>query len=212
MKAKIVNIILSFLFVSNFANAQTAKTALDNMMKMLQSNTIQTNFILKVQEGEGAKANIQTIKGIYLNSGNKFSFVTGEMKVYFDGKTQWAYAPSINEVSITSPSAKEISETNPLALIRLYRDKTTISKSEFNKTTGNFLIHLRPLDTKIDIKSIELIINKATNNPQSILIINKNGVKNSIHFSQFKKGVKTTNNDFIFNPSIYKDIEINDLR
>lgn len=61
-------------------------------------------------DSKGAKlpTQPQSIKGNFTMKENKFILNTEEMNVYFDGKTQSAYMTSVNEVSITNPTEKEL--------------------------------------------------------------------------------------------------------
>ena len=58
-------------------------------------------------------------------SGRNFHISTPEMKVWYDGKTQWSYAPSAGEVNITEPTSEELAQTNPFSILSgLNRDFT----------------------------------------------------------------------------------------
>ena len=127
MKTKLyISTFVIALMFSAGASAQlkSATSVMNNMINMLKSNSIQTNFGLVVKEPNST--NLHKMGGTFLMKGEKFTFSSNEIQVYFDGKTQWAYMPEINEVSITNPTEKELAQTNPLALLQAYSSKSTV--------------------------------------------------------------------------------------
>lgn len=188
----------------------SAIKVLNNVVNVMQKNAIQTNFELGVKEAGSAKA--QKMNGTFLMQGNKFVLNTNEMKVYFDGKTQWSYMPEINEVSITNPTEKELAETNPLSLLQAYRNKSTVRFAPKSKSKTTHTVELLPKAKQSDFQKIVVVVNKTNNYPQSIQLTDKKGMMSTLTVSQFKTGIKTTNNTFTFITKNYKDIEINDLR
>jgi outer membrane lipoprotein-sorting protein len=134
-----------------------------------------------------------------------------EMKVWFDGKTQWAYQKSGNEVTITEPSVQELVQTNPMAILGNYRNKCNI---RFCKTSSQYqCIQLTPkLKQNEDITEIEVQLTKTDGIPQSITVSQKNGTRTILILSQFQKNAKVSEQIFTFDAKKYKDAYINDLR
>ena len=196
--------------VSAFGQIKSASSVMNNMVNILKNNSIQTNFGLVVKDANSSTPSI--MGGTFLMKGNQFTFSTKEMQIYFDGKTQWAYMPDINEVSITSPTEKELAETNPLALLQAYSTKSTARHIKNNAVKDAYTIELTPKDKTSDIKKIQVVVNKKTYFPQSIQLADKKGMISTLALTKFQKGIKTDDKTFTFNSSIYKDIEINDLR
>ncbi|MHB9055822.1 MAG: LolA family protein [Paludibacteraceae bacterium] len=213
MKPKkfIGSLLIAMLFVpALFAQSnQNAVKVLNNVVTLIQKNAIQTNFGLTVKEAKSSK--VQEMNGTFLMQGNKFVLNTNDMKVYFDGKTQWSYVPDVNEVSISNPTEKELAETNPLALLQAYKNKATI---RFAKTTSKTTqtLELFPKSNVTDFKKIVVVVNKSNNYPYSLQLTDKKGMVSTLVLNQFKTGIKTNNNTFVFITKNYKDIEINDLR
>ena len=196
--------------VSAFGQIKSASSVMNNMVNILKNNSIQTNFGLVVKDANSSKPSV--MGGTFLMKGNQFTFSTKEMQVYFDGKTQWAFMPDINEVSITSPTEKELAETNPLALLQAYSTKSTAQYIKNNAVKDAYTIELTPRDKTSDIKKIQVVVNKKSYFPQTIQLADKKGMISTLALTKFQKGVKTDEKTFTFNSSVYKDIEINDLR
>ena len=214
MKAKkiISSLLIALMIVPSIVaqSNQNAVKVLNNVVNVLQKNAIQTNFELAVKETSSAK--MQKMNGTFLMQGNKFLVSTNDMKVYFDGKTQWSYVPDVNEVSITNPSEKELAETNPLALLQAYKNNSTVRYAANSNSKTTQTIELIPKAKISDFQKIMVVVNKANNYPQSIQMTDKKGMISTLLLSQFKTGIKTNNNTFVFITKNYKDIEINDLR
>lgn len=213
MKAKfyIGSLIAAMMIsVSAFGQIKSASSVMNNMVNILKNNSIQTNFGLVVKDANSSKPSV--MGGTFLMKGNQFTFSTKEMQVYFDGKTQWAFMPDINEVFITSPTEKELAETNPLALLQAYSTKSTAQYIKNNAVKDAYTIELTPRDKTSDIKKIQVVVNKKSYFPQTIQLADKKGMISTLALTKFQKGVKTDEKTFTFNSSVYKDIEINDLR
>jgi len=52
---------------------------------------------------------------------NKFKLEMPDMETWFDGKTQWVWIKSTNEVNVSTPSSAEIAAISPLALLNIYK-------------------------------------------------------------------------------------------
>ena len=198
-----------FLFASLPAQSDKAAVKIvEDMAFILQKNAVQTNFSMTVKQGSST----QKMSGAFVMQGNKFALNTSEMKVYFDGSTQWAYSPDINEVSISNPTEKELAETNPLAILSSYKAKSTIRFAKKQDDKSAHLISLTPSAKNAEFKLMQVKIAKLTNYPLLLQLTDKKGNVSTLSLSQFRKGVKTSKDTFTFKPSLYKDIEINDLR
>ena len=94
--------------------AQTTTQILDRAAAVVgRSGGCSAAFTLSHPQTGKATGNIQ-IKG------QKFHAVLGEMEVWFNGKTQWVYQASTEEVSISNPSAVGRQQMNPYTFIRCH--------------------------------------------------------------------------------------------
>jgi len=134
------------------------------------------------------------------------------MRAWFDGKTQWAYVSESNEVSITEPTVKELSETNPMAILSGFKSKCLIRFSSKIKSAQNYCIEMIPKTKNNDITKIDVQINKANGALFSIKLLNKNGGTTLLTLSNFQKGITVSDNTFVFNSAKHKGVTVNDLR
>lgn len=52
-----------------------------------------------------------------LGDGGKFAIDLGDMKLFYDGKTQWAYSAADKEVTILEPTPEELALGNPASVL-----------------------------------------------------------------------------------------------
>lgn len=212
MKKNIIYILsLILLSISGIAaqnNTQPEKI-LSDLLLSAKTNAIKTNFKLATNDKNNPQG---LVTGTFTLKGTKFMLDVVDMKVWFDGKTQWAYNEQNNEVSITEPTEKELSETNPMAILSAYKAKCTIKFSTKVKSAQNHCIEMTPKAKNKDIAKIEVQVNKTNGNLSSIKLFNTNGSTSLLTVSNFQKGLKMADSFFVFNQSKYKGVAINDLR
>jgi len=202
-------LLCSVQLVSAQSNTQ-AEQILTDLLSAAKTNAIKTNFKLIVLQKKDPIP--QTTSGIFTLKGTKFVLEMDAMKAWFDGKTQWALVSQNNEVSITEPTEKELSETNPMAILSGFKTKCVIKFSTKIKSTQNHCIEMTPKTSNKDISKIEVQINKSNGNLFSIKVNNKNGDESVLTLSNFQKGLNVADNYFVFNSSKYKGVTLNDLR
>jgi outer membrane lipoprotein-sorting protein len=213
MKTKIILAITLVVFslqgITAQNNAQAEKT-ITNLLSEAKTSAIKTNFKLVISDKKDPQPMVTT--GAFTLKGNKFVLEMDAMKAWFDGKTQWAYVQQNNEISITEPTVKELSETNPMAILSGYKSKCVIRFSTKVKSTQNYCIEMIPTIKNNEIAKIDVQINKNNGNLFSIKLTNKNGGTSLLLLSNFQKGIAVPDNAFVFNHAKYKGVTINDLR
>jgi len=213
MKNKIIFSISLILFTFQGTYAQNnvqAEKIISDVLTQAKTSAISTNFKLTISDKKDPQSIVSS--GIFTLKGNKFVLEMDAMKAWFDGKTQWAYVSQNNEVSITEPTVKELSETNPMAILSGYKSKSLIRFSGRVKSAQNYCIEMIPKTKNNDITKIDVQINKNNGNLQSIKVMNRNGSSTLLTLSNFKKGVNVPDNIFVFNASKNKGVTVNDLR
>ena len=212
MIKKISYSLIVLFFSIQLLNAQNnpqAEKILTDLLSVAKNNAIKTSFKLTVSEKNNYQS--QSTSGTFTLKGNKFVLEMEALKSWYDGKTQWSYVPQNNEVSVTEPSEKELSETNPMAILSSFKSKCLIKFSTRIKSEQNYCIEMIP-KLKNDISNIEVQVNKTNGNMFSITLTNKNGSTSLLTLSHFQRGINVTDNIFTFNTSKYKGLIVNDLR
>ena len=213
MKNKLIFSFALILFTVQGICAQNnvqAEKVISDVLSQAKTNAIRTNFKLTISDKKDPQPMVST--GIFTLKGNKFVLEMDAMKAWYDGKTQWAYVSQSNEVSITEPTVKELSETNPMAILSGYKSKCLIRFSTKVKSAQNYCIEMIPKIKNNDILKIDVQINKSNGNLILIKLQNKNGSSTLLTLSNFQKGINAPDNIFIFNSSKFKGVSVNDLR
>ena len=213
MKKSIIYTFALFLFSFQFIAAQSnaeAEKIISDLLANVKTSAIKTNFKLAINEKNNPQTQVSS--GTFTIKGNKFVLEMDAMKVFFDGKTQWAYVPQNNEVSITEPSEKELSETNPMAILSGFKSKSNIQFSSKVKSDQNYCLEMLPKIKNKDITKIEVQVNKSNGNLFTIKLQNKNGSSSILTLNNFQKGLKVNDNVFVFDKTKYKNVVENDLR
>ena len=218
MKSKTVLLlfIIGFL-LSAPASAQKdskAKEILDKTSVLLnQSGGISASFTININD---AVNNIkESFEGQMFLKGAKFFFDAPEQTVYFDGKTQWVYNKSFDEVSILEPQPQDLKAMNPVLVFELYKtdcdykykgEKTDIQKRKVHE------ISLFPKNKKEEIKQVDMQINPVDNMPVFIQITYNNNMEFRIYITKYQTKLDLPDSQFVFDKSKFPNVEINDLR
>lgn len=205
----VIAALFAFIGIVNISAQNTARAVqiLDNIIGLSKTNAVKTGFVLSSKSNG---ANSLVMNGTFLMKGNKFVLKSNQMDVYFDGKTQWAYQKKVNEIDITNPTEKELSQTNPMAILSTFKNKSTVSLVKSSGSTN--IIQLISKVGNSDIKKIIVTVNKSNNYPLSIQLTDKKGTVSTLSLSRFQTNVKVSDSAFVLNEKSYKDAEINDLR
>jgi outer membrane lipoprotein-sorting protein len=146
--------------------------------------------------------------------GDKFKFVTEDMDIWFDGKTQWILMKEVNEVNVSAPTASEIEAISPLALLSGYRNGFTL-KAPASKTIHGrsaLLVDMIPVNQNPDFTSITAAIDKESGNIVQITLFMTDGTKNVIDISGYNTNHRFDDALFGFDKNAYPGVEVIDLR
>ncbi len=182
-------------------NASDAKKILDKTASVVNKKSgVQANF--QISSGK-----LGHTSGTIAIKGNKFNARTPQATVWFDGKTQWAYMKSTDEVNVTTPTKAQQTQMNPMTFINMYKQGYTLSVKTVD---GKYEVHMKAQSKSSAISEMYIVINKTTNVPTQVRMCQK-GSWTSINISNFKA---TPQSDaiFTFNKKDFPSAEIVDLR
>lgn len=202
MKKLIYTLIIGLIAGIAPISAQTAKSVLDKTASTLSSYPSCTATYIAALGNSGSNSGTITIQG------NKFYVVSSQVNAWFDGKTQWMYMPSSNEVNITTPTAQEIQRMNPYYFLNLYKSGYDLKLT----TSGtNYVVTLTAQKDQ-SIKSMEITINQKSYLPSRVTMTSKKGSTSAISISNIKKGKKLSDASFQFPQKKYPRATVVDLR
>ena len=199
--------VILFLFaVTIYTNANSQSSS--------QTRKILDRTAQVVGRADGASANftISSAKmgktsGTIAIKGNKFHARTPQAMVWFDGKTQWSYMKSTNEVNISTPSRSQQISMNPYTFINMYKAGYRLS----HRVRGNnYEVHMVAQNKNNGIPEMYIYINKRTYSPSQVKI-KQGGSWTVINISNFK-AKNLPNSTFVFRSKDLPSAEVIDLR
>lgn len=199
MKKILMTALLALLSMGIYA--QTAQQVLENTAKVLcHKSGASANF-----QVSGGK--LQGTSGTIAIKGNKFNARTPQAIVWYNGKTQWTYLKSTNEVNVSTPTQAQQMSMNPYTFINIYKTGYDMSM----KTVGDsYEIHLTAQNQKRTVKEMYITIKKSSHVP-TLVKMRQNSGWTTIKVSNFKaKGI--SDSAFTFNSKDFPSAEIVDLR
>ena len=205
MKHKIIIILISLFFASTYAfAAENEIQLLDRAANTISTSpTVSAKYTLTTSDGS-------RVSGAITISGNRFLMDTGDIKVWYDGKTQWTYIVSSQEVNINEPTAAELQQINPILIIKSFRDNYTITPVKSTQTEST--LSLKSKKANAEIPMVTVTLNKSTSLPSKISLKNASGQSATIQITSINIGKKLSDASFKFQTSNYPGVEIIDLR
>lgn len=210
-RANIASLLIAFVlmvFIAMPASAQgTAEVWLNKATEKLQNKGTEISF--RINE-EGIR-----ISGKLLMDGQKFIYDTEEMKIWYDGTTQWTLQMSsgYNELYINNPTPEEQQAINPYQLLSSYQDNFTATDGGEKNINGK-LVHMVKLqsdDASAELESINIYI--ANDGILSLLeLIAPDGRAYKIEVRSMRNGLTFPKDTFTYSSKEYPADEVIDMR
>ena len=195
----IILIFLAFLTVTD-VKAQDAKKILD---KSAAAFTKAGN----VKIGFSANVNGNNAGGTICISGNKFQLNTGDLIIWFDGKSMWNYVVVNDEVNVSHPSAKEVARMNPYSFLTLYKKGYDCSMGKSSSTEYEVILKGQKGSA---YNRITVRMSKKSYQPTYIKTEAKSAMEIKVNSFASKQNFPAST--FTFDKKKYPNAEIVDLR
>ena len=143
-------------------------------------------------------------------AGERFAMTSPKMSVWYDGTTQWTYSAADNEVNVSEPTAAELQQINPFAIINSFRQ--TYSAKTLSSTKTSAKIQLTAKSTKADIRIATVTVNLSTMLPTQVQLKLASGQTVTLTISNAKIGNALAIDTFRFPKAKYPRAEVIDLR
>ncbi len=152
-----------------------------------------------------------TAEGLLVLQGEMFTISTPGMVSWYDGKSQWTYSDQIGEVNVISPTAEEVQQINPFAIVKSFSSSYS-SEQVKSSSAGVTTLRLTANNRKSDISSADVTINDKTLYPTRIVLTMSNRQKVTINIKNVKAGGKLPVSNFRFDVKRYPNVQVIDLR
>lgn len=190
--------------------AQSAKNILDaTAAKIKQMGDVKATFTATSFNGTTEQA---STKGTMLLKEKKMQLSTDDMKIWYNGKTQWSLISESGEVNVSTPTETEMANTNPYSFINLYK-KGYKMKVRQTKLRGKdvYEVHLVTRNAGNSAQEIYVDVTKKDYTPLCIRV-RQNNDWNRISIHSLQGNQHFTDADFEFPKNDYPNVEIIDLR
>jgi outer membrane lipoprotein-sorting protein len=138
----------------------------------------------------------------------KYRMSVPGMEVWYNGSTQWTYTTDKKQLTITDPTADELMETNPFAILNSYAGNYTCKRLADKGT----VIELTAKSKASNIRRAVVTINTANYMPSKLVVTMANGHTFTATVTSLKIGSAANASDFVYNKAKYPASETNDLR
>lgn len=190
------------------ASAQeVAEVWLDKVAEKLRNKGVETSF--RINE-ENIRAS-----GKLLMEGEKFAYITEEMRIWYDGTAQWTLQTGngYSELYINNPTLEEQQAINPYLLLSNYKESFTATDGGARSLNGKpvHLVQLQANDKSAEIKTVDLYITRDST-LAAIVFAAANGQSYQIEIRSMRSGLTFPKGTFTYQPDNYPADEVIDLR
>ena len=169
-----------------------------------RSGGVSASFAIHSSEGNST--------GIIRLKGEKFVLEAGGMTTWFDGRTQWTYLPSSDEVNISEPTDEELQTLNPYAWLYLY-DKDYDLQTLPAETSDIYKVKMSARSAEAQVEQLVLWLDKSSLHPMKFSITLAGNVEPTlITVRDYRTRQAYTDAMFVFDPAEYPTAEVIDLR
>jgi outer membrane lipoprotein-sorting protein len=196
-------------------NDQKALEILEQTSKNMQSfQTISASFSFTM---ENAKMNLkEKNSGTLVLKGNKYQVKLPDLgvEIFCDGKTVWNFTREANQVTISNAGEEGQGIIDPTAIFNVYKEGYDYKFVEEKTGNGKVIsfIDLFPKDKGKEFTKITIGIDKAKKVVSSLVTHGKDGNLYGINVADMKTNQPVSDQEFVFNKTLYKDVEIIDFR
>lgn len=203
--------ILSLLLCLTLSLSAGMRAAGDGSQQILDRAAAVFNGSKSLKATFTTGADGSTLSGTITLQGDKFRISSREYSTWYDGKTQWTYLASSNEVNVTEPTPDELTQMNPFIIVSTLRK--AYNSTKLKSPAGTSKVRLTPKDPRhADIRSAEITFNDKTSLPTHIILDMAAGSKVDIKINSTTKGNILPLSTFIFNKKEFPGVEVIDLR
>lgn len=196
--------------ISMSIGAQNARHILDaTATKIKQMGDVKATFTATTFNGTTEQA---TTKGTMFLQGKKIYLSTEEMKMWYNGKTQWSLMPESGEVNVSTPTEREMAYMNPYSFLSLYKKGYKL-KARQAKLRGKDIYEVHMVSRYAGSNAHELYIDVTKNDYTPLCIrVRQDNDWNRISIHSIQGNQHFTDADFEFPQKDYPNVDVIDLR
>lgn len=184
------------------------------MANVMDPLGVAITYNIRYNDLKGKRSNATS--GIAKIKGDKYYVFAPQFESWYNGKTQWTLQRGAKEVTISTPTDAELTEINPMFIVRNYKNYYTVKyiRLAFSSDQQKYVhcLELTPKNAKSDIKRIIFNVFDNIFVPYMIVLYHQNDATTHITMTKFDQKQKMDESTFNFSPIDYPGNEIIDLR
>ena len=155
-------------------------TVLQSLFAALEQKTLQSDFTITMADSPSSTS-AMTYSGTLAMHGKQFALEMFGMEAAYDGSTLYMYSADLNELTLSTPSLEELTQTNPF----LYAQALLPICQHDEQTVGDLTqITLTPHDPAAGISKFVLRVANSTLLPLSAEIHEADGNTTTLRLTQ----------------------------
>lgn len=197
-----------FLTIPMVAQQPDARDILDRAADAFRrEGSIKITFSVRAPEGN--------TNGSIRLKGDKFLLETEGVTTWFDGRTQWSYLASSDEVNVSEPTPEELQSINPYSWLSLYKQdyKLKVAKTGNASDDTAYKVVMNATKRSQDMQCIILYIEKGSFRPLKLSMVQRDSKDAAVVFiNSYQTGKNYDDSLFVFDRKAYPTAELVDLR
>ena len=149
-----------FLTIPTVAQQPDARDILDRAADAFRrEGGVKITFSVRAPEGN--------TNGSIRLKGDKFLLETEGVTTWFDGRTQWSYLASSDEVNVSEPTPEELQSINPYSWLSLYKQDYNLKVAKTGNASDDtaYKVVMNATKRSQDMQCIILYIEKGSFRP-----------------------------------------------
>lgn len=197
-----------FLTIPMVAQQPDARDILDRAADAFRrEGGVKITFSVRAPEGN--------TNGSIRLKGDKFLLETEGVTTWFDGRTQWSYLASSDEVNVSEPTPEELQSINPYSWLSLYKQdyKLKVAKTGNASDDTAYKVVMNATKRSQDMQCIILYIEKGSFRPLKLNMVQRGSKDAAVVFiNSYQTGKNYDDSLFVFDRKAYPTAELVDLR
>lgn len=197
-----------FLTIPTVAQQPDARDILDRAADAFRrEGGVKITFSVRAPEGN--------TNGSIRLKGDKFLLETEGVTTWFDGRTQWSYLASSDEVNVSEPTPEELQSINPYSWLSLYKQdyKLKVAKTGNASDDTAYKVVMNATKRSQDMQCIILYIEKGSFRPLKLSMVQQGSKDAAVVFiNSYQTGKNYDDSLFVFDRKAYPTAELVDLR
>lgn len=197
-----------FLTIPTVAQQPDARDILDRAADAFRrEGGVKITFSVRAPEGN--------TNGSIRLKGDKFLLETEGVTTWFDGRTQWSYLASSDEVNVSEPTPEELQSINPYSWLSLYKQdyKLKVAKTGNASDDTAYKVVMNATKRSQDMQCIILYIEKGSFRPLKLSMVQRGSKDATVVFiNSYQTGKNYDDSLFVFDRKAYPTAELVDLR